>query len=157
MTSPTWRAFFDANLSPRLGKMIQALEESLRRVVHIRDHPILKANNTPEGNSTPDIEWIELLGSEGDWLVISGDTAIIDPPNEREVLKNSGLPFFAFDKYFANAGRYEQALQLLQMWPEIVRKVDAGETGIFLVRMKQKKSRRSPSATTRKVAGCEVK
>jgi len=140
MRDRPWSVFFDVNISFRLCNMILAMEEGQYPVVHAKDHPQLRAGNNREGNSTPDVEWIKILSQdEADWVALSGDIHIIDTPQEREVLKNSGLTFFAFDDYFANTGKYGQALQLVEMWPEIIKTIKACDSGVFVVRMRNKK------------------
>jgi len=130
--------FFDASISFRLCGMIDALEEHRRSIVHATNHPKLQAGANRLGNSTPDVAWIKILGDDDlDWVAISGDTKIVDTPHEREALKNSGITFFAFDRYFTNADRYGQALQLVQMWPRIIQATDACQLGIFIVRPKK--------------------
>ena len=67
---------FDANISWRLCDMLGALEQGEHRVLHIRKHSILMHNNNEFGNSTPDTEWLSVLGQERPiWTVISGDTS----------------------------------------------------------------------------------
>ena len=142
MSRPDWCAFFDANISFRLCRMIQALEEGMRTVVHATEHPGLQAGQNPWGNSTSDVAWIAILSADqANWVAISKDTRIIDTPHEREALEQADLTFLAFDGYFANADRYGQALQLVRMWPQIVQRADAGERGVFLVRPKQEEIR----------------
>ena len=140
MRAPGWGVFFDANTSPRLCNMIRALEEGARQIVHSNDHPGLQSGRNPRGNSTPDVVWLEVLSKEDtDWVVVSQDIRIIDTPHEREALKNSNLTFFVLDDYFANASKYGQALQLVQMWPGIVQAVEACQSGVFLVRTRKQK------------------
>jgi hypothetical protein len=127
--------FFDADISWRFSNMIKSLEEGNHIVTHITQDERFSHNNNQFGNSTPDTEWLTVLGKDqAVWKVISGDTSIIDTAHERAALTESGLTFFAFDASFHNANRYEQAAKLIRIWTEIVRYASVPEQGIYRVR-----------------------
>src|SRR3546814_14874182 len=73
----------DNNLPPRLGRGLAALFEGEHHVVHIRD----KFGT----GSLPDAEWIERLGKEGGWSVLSGDRRIAKQKPSRALFLRAGL------------------------------------------------------------------
>lgn len=138
MRSGARKVFFDVNISYRLCKMIAALEEGRHVVEHASTLPELQAGRNRFGNSTPDVEWIEILAADAPgWVALSGDIRIIDTPEERRALQDAGLLFFAFDDYFSKADFYGQAAQIVQIWPQIVQLIEAHRSGIFVVRTKK--------------------
>jgi hypothetical protein len=129
--------FFDAQISYQLCNMLAALEEGgLDRFVHITKHPAFAHNNNECGNSTPDDVWLRVLGNEAQrWIVLSGDSAILETPHERAALTRSGLTFFAFDARFQTVNIYEQALKLIKMWPQIKAKAIEDPPVLYKVAM----------------------
>ena len=127
--------FFDADISWRYANMVAALEDGSHDVTHITKDARFSHNNNAYGNSTPDVEWLTVLGNDRvDWKVISGNTAIISTPHERAALIDSGLTFFAFDDNFNNANFYKQAEKLIRIWPQIIKFSAATEQTIYLVK-----------------------
>jgi len=66
----------DNNLPPRLGRGLAALFHGQHHIEHIRD----KFGT----GSLPDETWIEALGKEGGWCVLSGDRRIATKRPSRE-------------------------------------------------------------------------
>ena len=94
--------------------MIAALEEGNHAVTHITKDRRFEHNNNKYGNSTKDVEFLGVLSrDELAWVVISGDSNIVDTPHERAALIASGLTFFAFDDHWAKANAYDQARKLV--------------------------------------------
>lgn len=119
--------------------MIAGLEDGIHRVVHIKNDDRFKHNNNKYGNSTRDVEYLTVLGSDSiPWIVLSGDCDIVDTAHERAALVNSGLTFFAFDDHWGRATAYEQAVKLVKIWTDIVRYAAAPECGIYRVNMGRK-------------------
>ena len=128
--------FFDANVSRRIANMIAALEEGYHHVIHITQHPEFAPGNNRSGNSTEDVEYLRVLGADSErWVVISGDSDIIDTDHERAALIQSGLTFFALDDHWGRASVAEQAWKLVKMWGEIVRFAAQPGPGFYRVNM----------------------
>lgn len=70
--------------------------------------------------ATKDIDWIRTLGTEGDWIIISGDTRITRNPAERAAWLESRLTAFFFSEPWANDSFWTQAAALVHWWPKIV-------------------------------------
>ena len=79
-------------------------------VVHLR-------SRFPEG--TEDTEWFRQLGQEGNWVVISGDPAILETPHERKAWLDSGLTAFFLTRGWMDLKPLGQAALLLRWWPVI--------------------------------------
>jgi hypothetical protein len=128
--------FFDANVSPRISKILAVLNEKEHEITHIPEHPLFTQNNNQYGNSTTDIEVIETLSKENNrWSVVSGDINIINTAHERAALIKSGLSFFALDKNWGKAGVMEQAWKIIKIWNDIVRHASARQPGMHTVHM----------------------
>jgi predicted nuclease of predicted toxin-antitoxin system len=105
------RFFFDNNLPPRLVRAIVALEgEHGSRVVHLKDK---------FDQGIADEQWMNALGEEGDWVVLTHDVRITRNPHELAALEQSGLTVFIFAKGWLDIGFWEQAWQLIKRWPGI--------------------------------------
>lgn len=103
----------DNNLPPALARALHELTyadfDEEHEVVHLKD-------KFPA--STPDVEWIEALTKEGDWVVITHDK--FNKGFEREVLRRAGIKVFMLDKSWGNHDFWEKAYQLVRWWPAIV-------------------------------------
>jgi hypothetical protein len=76
----------DNMLPPRLARGLGELFKNQHEVVHIRDKF--------DTGSLPDAEWIERLGKEGGWTVLSGDRRIATKRPSRELFNRSSLVGF---------------------------------------------------------------
>ncbi len=103
--------FFDNNLPPRLVRAINALEgEHGNTVVHLKDK---------FDQAISDEEWMNALGDEGEWVVLTHDASIKRNPHELAALEESGLTVFIFAAGWLNIGFWEQAWQLIKRWQKI--------------------------------------
>jgi PIN like domain len=70
--------------------------------------------------STPDVDWLGQLGTEGGWIVISADVRITKHKSpERAAWRTSGLTAFFFHKAFAQDGFWNQVHTVVRRWPDI--------------------------------------
>ena len=76
----------DNNLSPLLGRGLGELFKGTHQVVHIKD----KFGT----GALKDEDWIERLGKEGGWCVLSGDRQIAKRRPSRELFLRAGLVGF---------------------------------------------------------------
>jgi len=106
------RFFFDNCLSPKLARAINCLIEPDHTVLHLRDHKEFSAD-------TPDTKWIQKLGEEGNWVIVSGDLRIKKRREERRVWKESNLTTFFMAKSFVRQKAWDQALWMIRKWPDI--------------------------------------
>ena len=73
------RFFFDNCMSPYHAKGIRGFAELQKHeIVHLREK---------FDPATPDPVWIEALGNERDWLIVSGDAKITRNPVNRAAPK----------------------------------------------------------------------
>lgn len=102
--------FVDNNLPPSLAHGLNALCKSEKHsVVHLKDM-------FPQ--NTKDVEWIEALSKESNWVVITHDS--LNKGLEREALRRAGLIVFFLDKSWSNHKFWEKAAQLVKWWPMII-------------------------------------
>ena len=105
----------DMNLSPYLARAIAALcvPDNLT-VAHMKDK--FRSN-------TPDIEWIEALSAEGNWVIISHDR-FHKNQLEKEALRRTGLIVFVLKKQWSSQKHWEKSSQLIRWWPRIMEQAD---------------------------------
>jgi hypothetical protein len=105
------RVFLDNNLSPSLARALHTLiEPEGDQVVHLSER------FAPE---TEDRAWIEALGAEGGWVVISADRRIHRNKLEREAWRRSRLVVFFLGPQWRRLRHIEIAWRLLRWWPRI--------------------------------------
>ncbi len=113
----------DNNLPPVLGRGLGALFAERHDVVHIKD-------KFGRGN-LPDIEWIDVLGKEGGWSILSGDRNIAKKKPSREAFLNAGLIGFFPLPALMKLPLHRQAARILTLWPAIEATSGAIERGCF--------------------------
>lgn len=69
---------------------------------------------------TKDLTWIQALGDERDWIILSGDTKISRNPAERAAWIESSLTAFFFGEPWMNDGFWKQCASLVAWWPTIL-------------------------------------
>ena len=105
--------FFDANLSVYLAHAIGILCKAERGeilVEHIFDR--FRPN-------TQDIEWIDTLGDEGGWTIISQDRFARND-FEKEALRKHGFTVFILKRAWADQPGWEKSARLIRWWPRIM-------------------------------------
>ena len=105
------RVLVDNNLSPRLARAIDTLVTPNHQVVALRD-------KFP--HDAKDVEWIEALGNEGGWVVLSGDVRITKRPAERRAWHRSRLKGFFLAPGWSKMPNLEKTARLLLWWPKLV-------------------------------------
>lgn len=116
--------FLDANLPRCWAGCLAACSGSqypneVGSVVHLRDR-------FPP--ATADVDWLEALGNERDWCVISGDAFRKRNGAERKVIRDCGLSVFVLQSSWANYQYWEKTAQLMRWWPRIVEQAVAVES-----------------------------
>jgi hypothetical protein len=102
----------DNNLSPLLARAIDIL-------VAPDGHTVI-ALREKFAASTKDAEWIEALGAEGGWTVLSGDVHITRRPAERLAWHRSRLKGFFLAPAWSRMTNIEKTARLLLWWPRLV-------------------------------------
>lgn len=119
------RFFFDNNLAPKLAKSLHVLVEPEHQVVHLKDR--FAAN-------TPDETWIQALGRETDWVIISGDLRIRNNPHEVRAWQAAGHTIFFLKGRWIAQPFWVQAWKFVKCFPEIIARAQKGKPGdIFFV------------------------
>lgn len=105
------RIFIDNNLAPRHARALSALLAPDHEIVHLRDK--FPAN-------TDDSSWLERLGVEGDWVVITGDTRIMTSPHLRAAWSRSGLTTFILKSGWMKQDIFEQHARLTRVMKKLI-------------------------------------
>ena len=106
------KVLVDNNLSPLLAQAMNILvAPEGHAVVALRDKFSADAKDT---------EWIEGLGREGGWTVLSGDLRIMRHPAERLAWHRSRLKGFFLARGWSKMKNLEKTARLLLWWPKLV-------------------------------------
>jgi hypothetical protein len=117
------RLFVDNNLPPVLARGLDALFADDHHVICHRD----KFGKT----HVKDEEWIRALGSEGDWVVLSGDLNIARKRPSRELFLRSGLVGFFPKAAVMELPLNRKAARILTVWPRMEEISQAVRPGVF--------------------------
>ena len=130
--------FLDNNISHRLAAALLVLEDRVERGDWTVQH--LKDRFEPQ---TEDVTWLEALGHEGEWIVISGDIRISRSRAEKAAWRESRLTAFFFASQYPEKNIWTQVTHFLHWWPEITREArehrEAPEGSGYVIPMKGKK------------------
>jgi len=113
----------DNMLPPRMARGLGALFADQHEVVHIRD----KFGT----GSLPDAEWIERLGREGGWSVLSGDRRIATKRPSRELFNRSNLVGFFPLPAVLDLPLHAMTARVLTLWPLMNDTARAMDRGCF--------------------------
>ena len=117
--------FFDNCLPKRLAHAIAILDNA-HTVKHLQDE--YAAN-------TPDLEWLEFLGTSHEWNVISCD-AFNKTREEKEAIRRLARSTFIFAGGYANLPIWTQAYKIVQRWPEVLKAASTARFGqVFRVHL----------------------
>jgi hypothetical protein len=119
--------FLDNNLPPALARALHELSTP-HEVTHLREK--FKAD-------TPDVDWIQALASERDWVIVSGDIRISRNRDELRAWSESGLTAFFLEKAWAHLEFWTKATKLVQWWPTIMKQAETVQSQVgYLVPVK---------------------
>lgn len=104
------KVMIDENLSPKIAKALQAFFIDSHEIIHIREK---------FGSNTKDIEWIETLRIEKNWIIISADRRITKNRVEVAAFKNSNIIGFFMSKGLYKESSIKQLQRLLALWDKI--------------------------------------
>ncbi|MHC5539939.1 PIN-like domain-containing protein, partial [Singulisphaera rosea] len=95
------RFSFDRNISPFLARMADLLD---------RDHTARSYYDDDRSKpTTPDAEWIEVLGADDSpWVIVSGDGRILKNKTELSALKEAKLTFFCLSSQWIHMNFYKE-------------------------------------------------
>ena len=113
----------DNNLPPRLGRGLGAFFDGMHTVVHIKD----KFGT----GSLKDEEWIELLGREGRWCVLTADRNIAKKRPSRQIFSHAGLIGFFPAPAVAKWPMERQCARVLTLWPKLVSISETVASGFY--------------------------
>lgn len=118
------KCLVDNNLPPALARALDALSANkfpdLEQVIALRD------KFSPD---TSDVTWIQALGQEGDWFILSADQFRKHGDLERKALRQSRLIVFCLSKQWSTQQYWEKCAQLLRWWPHIVDQAERFQGG----------------------------
>ena len=113
----------DNMLPPRMARGLGALFKDQHEVVHIREKF--------DTGSLPDAEWIERLGREGGWSVLSGDRRIATKRPSRELFNRSNLVGFFPLPAVLDLPLHAMTARVLTLWPLMSDTSHAMDRGCF--------------------------
>lgn len=104
------KLLFDHNISPRVARAINELIREQSTAVALRD------KFPPDAS---DVDWIDTLGREGGWAVVSGDRAITRNRAEKAAWLQTDLVGFFLEPALASLPPLEQTWRLIRWLPVI--------------------------------------
>ncbi len=117
--------FLDNCLPPKWSVVLNALAEGEGyKIVHLREK--FKEN-------AKDVDWLKVLGDEGDWVVVSADLRIRRAPQEREAWREAKLTTFLLHERWSDHTLWEKSWRIVQWWPRIVEQAKGVEPGATFV------------------------
>lgn len=109
------RFLLDNNLPPPLARALHELSKNDgHEVVHLRD-------KFPA--DTSDIVWIDVLRTEGNWVIISQDR-FRKGALEAKAIRDCGLIVFCLAKHWNKEKYWEKAHNLVRWWPSIIQQAE---------------------------------
>lgn len=125
------KLFVDNNLPPDLARGINALFGG--------DHEVACHRDKFGFTHIADEEWIEALGSEGDWVVLSGDLNIARKRPSRELFLRSNLVGFFPKSGVMKLPLARKASRVLFVWEQMERLASTVRPGLFELQMRGEK------------------
>lgn len=114
----------DNDLPPNLARALNLIfEPDGDEIVALRDKF--------KRHDLQDAEWIEALGREGSWAVLSADMRIAKQRPSRDAFVSAGLVGLFFPPSLQKATLAKQAARLLTLWPDIREQVRLNANGCF--------------------------
>jgi len=121
------KVFFDNCTAPWQASTLDGFVSHLgHRAYHIMHVPGL-----PQGRHTADVDWIDHLKRQRDWIFISGDFRLLKNKAERAALRSSGLYGFIMATGYQRMPAHQVASNLVWKWPEIENVIKAVSPSIF--------------------------
>lgn len=105
------KVFLDNNISPNLAAALRALDTGGHEIFHLRER---------FDGATADAEWLEVLGKERNWFVISGDIRISRSPVNRAAWEASGLSIIFLHKGYTRLKIWDQSWFFIRWWPDMI-------------------------------------
>lgn len=122
------KLFFDNNISPKIARAFAALLDQSDQSVALRERFDTRVT---------DVEWINTLGNDRGWIVISGDKRILKNGAEREAFRRARMVGFFLEPAVQKAGVFGQAARLITVFPHIEKQVELVQPpAAFLVPIK---------------------
>jgi hypothetical protein len=127
------KLLIDNNLPPRLARGLAGLFEGEHEIQHIRARF--------GTGSLPDEEWIEAIGKDGGWSVLSGDRRIASKRPSRELfLRNNLVGFFPLPAVM-KMPLFGMTARILTLWPVIEATTRTMDSGCFEIGVKTNRLR----------------
>jgi hypothetical protein len=107
--------FFDNCTSPVLASTLHGFISNFgHTAVHIKN-----VQGLSKGRHSTDLEWIQHLQGQGDWIFVTGDGRVLKSRPERDALRSAGLHGFVLAPAYQRTPIYQMAATLVWKWPEI--------------------------------------
>jgi hypothetical protein len=117
------KLIFDHNLSKYIGRSLNALFNG--------EHLITSIEDFFDRKDVSDLEWIERLGSEGGWTVMSADIRISKNKIERDAFRRAGLVGFFLSSGLRKKSVLVQTARILIVWDRLITISELTRPGLF--------------------------
>lgn len=114
--------FVDHCLPARMARAFNEIGKPNHTFIHLTEHPNLKQTST-------DVEWMSLLGKEGNWVILTKDINITKKPVEKAAFANAKLTGFFLDKTWKDLNFWMVLSKLAALMPEIIKLAESSQHG----------------------------
>ena len=114
----------DNDLPPRLARALHTIFEA-------DGDEIISLREKFGRSDVKDQEWIEDLGRDGGWAILTADLRIAKQRPSRNLFIGAGLVGFFFPPSLQKAPLSKQAARLMSLWPDIRDQVRLNANGCF--------------------------
>lgn len=119
------RALLDNNLPPALAHALHELSNASEAV------PVFHLTDRFE-KTAADADWLNTLGAEGNWIVVSHDK-FRKGKLEMRALQRSGVKAFILEKAWSNHRFWEKSYNLVRWWPAILEQAQRAHGSLVLL------------------------
>ena len=117
------KVLFDHNMPPAIARAVhEIIKQDGHEAYALQDR---------FARNIADIDYFTELGRDGDWLVISKDTANAKKRAEREAIMRSGVLAFYLRPSVQKQPLAQQAATILWHWDKILQQRRLNERGLF--------------------------
>ena len=116
--------FFDNNLAAKIAKGLNGFVSPEHQVLHLKEK--FPAN-------TDDTDWMQALGREADWIIVTADIRIGRNRHEIEAWKEAGHTIFFLKPGWLKMTFWDQAQKFVKCFPEVIKTAEQAKRGASFI------------------------
>jgi len=112
--------FFDNNLASKIAKGLNVFVSPEHEVIHLKDRFPANADDT---------DWMQELGKEEGWIIVTADIRIGKNPHEIRAWKQAGHTIFFLKPGWLKMSFWDQAQKFVKCFPDIIKTAERAKRG----------------------------